>query len=53
MTYLEKSKIIAIEMAKNNPNSTWGYRATRNGEFVGEVCFNGKVLEITEYREVL
>ena len=49
MTYLEKSKQIAIEMAKANKNTSWGYRATRNGDYVGEVSFNGTVLEITEY----
>jgi hypothetical protein len=49
MTYLEKSKQIAIEMAKNNPGSSWGYRAKRNGDYVGEVRFDGTVLEITEF----
>lgn len=49
MTYLETSKQIAIEMAMNNPNSSWGFRAKRNGDYVGEVRFDGRVLEITEY----
>ena len=49
MTYLEKSKQIATEMARANPGQAWGFREKRNGDYVGEVTFDGKVLEITEY----